>query len=168
LVVAGAGPLGSDVNTAAGYFREVCELAQPFAVEVALEFEGPVGESENLETAWAVVDGAEAENGGLVLDTFQFWGTESTEETLEAVPVEKLSLVQVSDSMELPRYELRDHHRVYPGAGAIPLDSILALVAGKGYHGYYSLELANEDYWAEDPVVVARDGMRALRRVQVA
>ena len=102
-----------------------------------------------------------------MLDTFHCYRGGSTPDMLAPIPGERIFLVQISDCMDLPRYELEDRHRLYPGAGAIPLEPLFSALGAKGFDGYYSLELMNEDYWLEDPAVVAQDGMRALRRLDI-
>jgi sugar phosphate isomerase/epimerase len=164
-----AWPQSGEVDgvAAAADFQQLCRLAQPYRVLVGLEFEGWGQEIKDVATAWALVEAAGAENGGLVLDTFHFYRGGSTMEMLEEVPGERILLVQLSDCMDLPRHELEDRHRVYPGEGAIGFESLLGALSAKGYSGYWSLELPNEDYWQEDPLLVAQDGMRALRRLGI-
>jgi sugar phosphate isomerase/epimerase len=152
---------------AARAFADLCRLAQPFSVQVALEFLGNCSGVNTVAAAWEIVELAEAPNGGLVLDTFHFYRGGSALEMLDPVPGDKILHLQDSDSVDMPRHELEDRHRVYPGEGAIPLDPLLAAVREKGYSGYYSLELHNEAYWQEDPVVVAREGLRAMRRLDI-
>lgn len=168
LVIAHAAREEMEVTAAAAQFRELCQLAAQFQVRVGLEFVGFAPPVDTLAAAWEIVEAAEAENGGLVLDTFHFYRGGSTLEMLERVPGSRLLLVQVADAADIPRRELANRHRVYPGEGAVPLEPILAALSEKGYRGYYSLELQNEDYWRENPVVVAREGLRSLRRLGVA
>jgi len=167
VVVAEPDPRATDPTRAAGDFRELCRLAEPFSVRVGLHFDGAAATINNIAAAWQVVDASEAHNGGIVLDTFHCYRGDSTPDMLAPIPGERIFLVQISDCMDLPRYELEDRHRLYPGAGAIPLDSLISALGGKGFDGYYSLEMMNEDYWLEDPALVAQDGMRALRRLDI-
>jgi len=164
-----AWPTGGPVETltAAGRFADLCRLAAPFGVAVGLEFVGSHEQVNDLASAWEIVELSEASNGGLVIDTFHFHRGGSEVAMLEPVPADKILLVQVSDCVDLPRHELEDRHRVYPGTGAIPLEALLGALREKGYAGYYSLELQNEEYWAEDPLIVAREGMRAMRRLDI-
>ena len=152
---------------AATYFADVCRVAQPFGVRVGLEFLGESPVVQDLASAWRIVEGAEMDNGGLVIDTFHFHRGGSTVGMIESIPGEKIYLVQISDAPELPLRELEDRRRLYPGTGAIPLESILAAVRAKGYTGYYSLEMQNEEYWKEDPVIVAAEGFRSMRRLDI-
>lgn len=156
-----------DPVAAAAHFSELCRTAEPFAVRVGLEFIGQSRDVGNLEIAWEIVEAAEQANGGLVIDSFHFHRGGSTVEMLEPVPAEKIFLVQVSDAPPLPLRELDDGHRIYPGSGAIALEPLLAALRGKGYSGYYSLELHNEAYWQEDPMVVATEALRSMQRLDI-
>jgi len=167
-VVVARAPQGeAEMFSLARDFRDLCRLADPFQVNVGLEFVGSFRQVNDVASAREIVELAEADNGGLVIDTFHFFRGGSTLEMLEAVPGEKVFLVQVSDCMDLPRHEMENRHRVYPGTGVFPLEPLLAVLRDKGYSGYYSLELLNEEYWQESPRVVAREGLRALRRLDL-
>ncbi len=167
LVIAWPSDEPVEMLAAEGYFADLCRAAVPFGVRVGLEFVGHSKTVATLDVAWQIVAGAEAANGGLVIDAFHFHVGGSRVEMIDELPADSILLVQVSDAPDLPRSEVDDRHRLYPGAGAIELEPLLAAVRAKGYSGYYSLELHNEDYWAEDPVVVAAEGFRSMRRLDL-
>jgi len=156
-----------ELLAAAGYFVDLCRTAEPFGIAVGLEFVGGSATIPDLATAWQLVEVAEAANGGIVLDTFHFFRGGSTIETVEAIPGERILLIQVSDAPPLPPSELEDRHRLYPGTGALALESLLAAIRAKGYSGYYCLELSNPEYWQEDPMIIASEGFRAMRRMDL-
>jgi sugar phosphate isomerase/epimerase len=167
LVNAWPSPQAVDLLAAAARFQELCRTAELLEIRVGLEFLGTREHLNDLAGAWEVIEAAGVANGGLVIDTFHFYRGGSALEMLDPIPGEKIFLVQVSDCVDLPRRELEDRHRVYPGTGAIPLEPLLGAVRGKGYSGYYSLELHNEAYWQEDPLTVAREGLRAMRNLDI-
>jgi len=71
-----------------------------------------------------------------------------------------IAIFQFNDAPAAPvREALEDRHRVYPGDGVLPLQDILRDLKRIGYTGCVSLELYNEDYWKQDPMVVARTGL---------
>jgi 4-hydroxyphenylpyruvate dioxygenase len=152
---------------AATYFGELCRAAEPFNVRVGLEFLGRSATIRDLRTAWRIVETAECANSGLVIDTFDFYRGGSTLQMIEEIPGEEILLVQVSDAPDLPPRELRDHNRLYPGTGVLEFEALLAAIRGKGYSDYFSLELRNEEYWKEDPGIVASEGFRAMRRLDM-
>ncbi len=167
LVIAWPSDEPVEALAAASYFADLCRAAEPFDVRVGLEFLGNSPTVKDLSMAWRIVEMAEMENGGVVIDSFHFHRGGSTLEMIERIPAAKILLLQVSDTPDLPLRELEDRHRLYPGTGALALDQLLATVSAKGYSGYYSLELHNEEYWEEDPVVVATEGLRSLRRLDI-
>ncbi len=167
VVVAAAPCEPVDLLSVTDRFRELCRLAAPYAVRVGLEFHAASERVRTIASAWTVVEGAGAENGGLVLDTFHCYQGESAVEMLEPVPGDRVFLVQLADCMEMPKYELENRHRVYPGTGTIAFEPLLGALSEKNYAGYYSVELYNEDYWLEDPILVAQDAMRSLRRLEL-
>ncbi|UCH34460.1 MAG: sugar phosphate isomerase/epimerase [Armatimonadota bacterium] len=166
VVACAAGGTG-ELTDAARDFAELCDLARPFGVSLALEFLGGAQQVKDVRTAWQIVDMADAPNGGLVIDTFHFYKGGSDLADLEPVTGDKVFLVHANDCPDLPLAELEDRHRVFPGAGIIPLEEIAAVLADKGYGGFFSLELFNEEYWATDPHLVAQEGLRSLRRVGI-
>jgi len=163
-VVACASGGTGDLDDAASDFAALCDLARPFGVRLALEFLGGAQQVKDVRTAWQIVDAADAPNGGLLIDTFHFHKGGSEIADLEAVTGDKVFLVHVNDSPDLPREELEDRHRIFPGSGIIPLEMIAATLVNKGYRGFFSLELFSEDYWATDPYMVAQEGIHSMKR----
>jgi len=163
-IVACAATEEGEVGDAVTDFRDLCHLARRYEIRVALEFLGGAAQIKDVAAAWQIVEGANQYNGGLLLDTFHFHLGGSSLEDLAAVSPEKIFLVHINDCMDLPVEELTDLARVMPGLGVEPLTDIVALLVEKGYRGYYSLEIFNEEYWEADPHQVAIDGLRALGR----
>jgi len=152
---------------AATYFGELCRTAAAVNVRVGLEFRASSATIRDMTTAWHIVEMAECENGGIVIDIFELYRGGSTLQMIEEIPGEKIFLAQVSDAPALPPRELDDRNRLYPGTGMLELEGFLALLGAKEYSGYFSLELHNEEYWREDPNLVAGEGFRAMRRLDM-
>ncbi len=167
LVVAWPADEPIDMLTTATYFADLCRAAETVGMKVGLEFLGNLTTVKDLASAWRIVEMAEMANGGLVLDAFHFHQGGSTVGMIEQIPGERIFLVQVCDVPDLSTWELTDQHRLYPGMGGLELEPMLAALRAKEYNGYYSLELHNEEYWAEDPVAVAAEGLRSLRRLDL-
>ena len=163
-VVACASGASGDLADAARDFAALCDLAREFDGRVALEFLGGAEQVKDVRTAWQIVDMVDAPNGGLLIDTFHFYKGGSQLADLDPIAGDRVFLVHVNDCLDIPREELEDRHRVFPGEGIIPLEPIAAALLDKGYAGFFSLELFNEDYWAADPYLVAQEGMRSMQR----
>lgn len=138
-------------------FAEACDVAGPYGVSLALEFiKGPRLAGTPL-TAQEIVRRSGRPNAGVLFDTFHFYAGYGKLEDVERLEVARLLFVHVNDVPgSVPREALTDKDRVFPGEGVFPLAAIFERLRRVGYAGYYSLELFNDDVWAEDPFVAAR------------
>lgn len=164
-VVACASEQSGDLIDAAGDFAQLCRMAAPYRMRLALEFLGPAQQVKDLKTAQRIVEMADQPNGGLLVDTYHFYRGRSNLEDLKETPGSKIFLVHLNDCLDLPINELTDLHRVFPGLGVIPLEEMVAILYDIGYRGFYSLEIFNEEYWATDPLAIAKEGVRAWQRL---
>ena len=73
------------------------------------------------------------------------------------MPVEKLFVVHLNGCEDLPKAELTDAHRLFPGEGVIPIDEILRAIRARGFDGTMSIEIFRPEYWERDPRGVARE-----------
>lgn len=64
-----------------------------------------------------------------------------------------------------PREEIKDSYRVYPGDGTAPVVDILRSLRQSGGQRVLSLEVFNSDYWAQDPLEVAKTGLAKMKAV---
>jgi len=163
-VVAPVSTDAGDLEQAASDFAALCELAQRYGARVALEFLGGAQQVREVRTAWRIVEDADAPNGGLLIDSFHFHKGGSELADLDPVRGDRVFLVHVSDCPELPRQELEDGDRIFPGTGVLELELIAAALVNKGYRGFFSLELFNQEYWAADPYLIAQEGIHSMKR----
>jgi 2-keto-myo-inositol isomerase len=160
VVVPGARPAGAtardSIDDAVDVLRELSALAGDVAL--AFEFLGkPRCAVPMLDMAIEVVERVDRANVGLVIDTFHFYAGASRLEDISRVPVDKLLVVHLNGCEDLPRDQLTDAHRLYPGEGVIPIDDILAGIRAGGYDGTFSIEIFRPAYWEQEPRAVARN-----------
>jgi 2-keto-myo-inositol isomerase len=170
VVVPSPNPKGLDWQTVksktSAALRELAGVANPYGVQLGLEFLAPVDCSvRTLAEAWEIVEAAGRENLGLVLDTYHFCVGGSGWESLEVFPVDRLLLVHINDVEDLPFEQLTDGHRLLPGEGILPLGRILSSVCERGYDGAYSLEVMRPAYHQRKPLEYAQAGLEATRAV---
>jgi 2-keto-myo-inositol isomerase len=126
-------------------------------VALAFEFLGkPRCSVPTLDMAVEIVERVDRENVGLVIDTFHFYAGGSRIEDVARVPAERLLVVHLNGCEDLPKPQLTDGHRLYPGEGAIPIDDMLAAIRAIGFDGTFSIEIFREAYWDQNPMLVAR------------
>jgi 2-keto-myo-inositol isomerase len=145
--------------------REISEKFKDHRVRFAFEFLGFGWCSvSTLEADWAIVKAVDRPNIGLVLDTFHFYAGGSSVAEILAVNPEKIFIFHINDSENLPKGQLQDSHRLFPGEGVIPLAEIVSNVRKIGYDGPVSLEMFRPSYWYRPPEEIARQGMDAIRK----
>ena len=138
---------------------EVLRVMSDVAGEIALAFEflGKPGCSvPMLDMAVEIVDAADRENVGMVIDTFHFHAGGSRLVDLANVPADKLFVLHLNGCEDRPREQLTDAHRLYPGEGAIPIEAILRALRDRGFDGTASIEIFRPEYWELDARLVAR------------
>jgi len=102
----------------------------------------------DLETALALVDGADARNGGLAIDTWHMSKLGITPDELRRIPLARLGWVELSDgffeNMDDPVDETVNHRQL-PGEGEFPLPAYIAACREIGYEGPWGVEVLSEE-----------------------
>ncbi|UFJ42680.1 sugar phosphate isomerase/epimerase [Brevibacillus humidisoli] len=146
--------------------HELAAEAEPYRMRLALEFCGyPTCSVNTFAQAYEIVREANRENVGMVLDCFHFHAMNSRLQDLQSADPGKIFVFHIDDCEDLPAGALRDHHRVWPGTGAIDLDGILAALKKIGYREMASIELFRPEYWAWDVEKTIRVGKETTERV---
>jgi sugar phosphate isomerase/epimerase len=124
-----------------------------------------------LAEAAALCDEVDADNLGILLDTWHLWDTPDLLGEIERY-ADRIVGVHVNDW----RGETRGWcDRVLPGDGVADLPAVLGALADAGWRGPYELEVFSDDgtfgsaypdsLWKEDAGVVARRGHGAFRQL---
>ncbi len=146
--------------------NELADIAEKHNVSLAFEFLGQTDCSvQTLDFCNEIVEKVDRKNVGNVLDTFHFYAGNSTFEAIEKMNPEKLFIFHINDAENLPKEELTDAHRLYPGMGILPIKEIKAKFDQIGYDKMVSIEIFRPEYWDEDPFEVARKARRATIEV---
>lgn len=166
VVVPGKMPEAGDretiISESVRVLNELGDIASAHGVALAFEFLGQTDCSvQTLDLCSEIVTQCGRENIGLVLDSFHFYAGGSTFEAIERLDPEKLFIFHVNDAEDLPREQLTDAHRVYPGEGILPLTEIKSRFDSIGYDRMVSIEIFRPEYWRQDPFEVARKAKKA-------
>lgn len=160
VVVPGCAKDGVSRSAAITDAVEVLRLMSDVVGDVGLAFEflGKPGCSvPTLDMAIEIVVQADRSNVGMVIDTYHFYAGGSAIADIAGVPIEKLFVVHLNGCEDLPKAELTDAHRLFPGEGVIPIDEILRAIRARGFDGTMSIEIFRPEYWKRDPRGVARE-----------
>lgn len=142
--------------------NELGDFAENHGVSLAFEFLGQTDCSvQTLDFCKEIVEKVNRKNIGLVIDTFHFYAGNSSFEAIENLNPEKLFIFHINDAENLPKENLTDAHRLYPGEGILPIKEIKAKFDEIGYDRMVSIEIFRPEYWEQDPFEVARKARRA-------
>ncbi len=142
--------------------KELADIASPHGVSLAFEFLGQTDCSvQTLDFCAEIVNECGREDIGLVLDSFHFYAGGSSFEALTALDPNKLFIFHINDAEDLPREQLTDAHRLFPGQGILPLRKLKSVFDEIGYDRMVSVEIFRPEYWNMDPFEVAETARRA-------
>lgn len=143
-----------DFTIAVKNLRILADIASTHNTKIAIEFV-PGEEIDCLNKAWQLIQAANKDNVGLILDTVLFCLSRSQLSDLDIIPIEKIFLVHLSDllttSAEIDTLTLVRNYRTFPGKGTLNLAPILTKLQQKQYKGYYTLEILNGEFANKDP-----------------
>jgi 2-keto-myo-inositol isomerase len=145
--------------------REISNKFRNYKVNFAFEFLGFSWCSvSTLGQAFEIVKTVNRKNIGMVLDTFHFYAGGSSLDSIQKVDGKKIYVFHINDAESLPRSDLQDAHRLYPGEGVIPLKEIVSRLKEIHYDGPVSIEMFRPEYWTQPAEEVAKKGMEAIRK----
>jgi sugar phosphate isomerase/epimerase len=129
-------------------YAELCaDAAEHHDAKIVYEFMPPDVNVQTLEAALAIVEGADAPNGGLAIDTWHMAKLGIEPDALRSVPARHLGWVELSDgrweNMPDPVDETINH-RELPGEGEFPILEYVAAVRDAGYAGPWGIEVLSE------------------------
>lgn len=168
-IIAGPADGRPDYALGARRYRELLELGDTIGVKPAMEFLGFVEQLNTIEDALEIMVAADHPHATTVLDPFHIFRGGGDMESITKLQAHQIAVSHFNDTPDSPpREEQHDHSRVMPGEGHLDLARYCELLTATGYDGWLSLELFNEQHWAEDPMEVARIGLEKMRTIAEA
>lgn len=150
------------INESVKVLNELADIAEKYNVSLAFEFLGQTDCSvQTLDLSNEIVEKVNRPNVGNVIDTFHFYAGNSTFEAIDKMKPEKLFIFHINDAENLPKENLTDAHRLYPGEGILPIREIKSHFDKIGYDRMVSIEIFRPEYWNQDPFEVARKARKA-------
>ena len=129
-------------------YGELCgDAAKHTEAKILYEFMPFDPNVDSVEKALQVVEGAGADNGGVVIDTWHMGKLGIEPDDLRRVPADLLGWVELSDgqweNMPDPVDETVNH-RALPGEGEFPIREYVSAVRDAGYDGPWGVEVLSE------------------------
>jgi sugar phosphate isomerase/epimerase len=139
----------SELSRIVDAFGELCaDAARHTDAVVAYEFMPYDAVVNTLDAALAVVEGADAPNGGLALDTWHLGKLGLAPDDLRRIPPRFLSWVELSDGpYGIPEAWLDEviNRRRLPGEGDFPIRDYVRVLRELGYAGPWGVEVLSEE-----------------------
>lgn len=137
--------------------RTLAAMAAGRGVRVAFE---PLAWSQwinRYEIALERVEAVDHPALGLALDAFHLFYQASPLDLVDRMPMDRCFLVQLCDAkpMDLSALQIARHHRLLPGEGVWPVAELVRRLEGRGYGGFYNIEVFNDAYKTEPPAAFA-------------
>ncbi len=134
-------------------YAELCaDAAEVTDAVIAYEFMPFDVNVDSLDAALAVVEGAGAKNGGLVIDTWHMAKLDIAPDDLKRIPLEYLTWVELSDGnkewME-DRIEETTRFRKLPGEGEFDIRGYIRAAREMGYDDAWGIEVLSDELRAE-------------------
>ncbi|MGW7200374.1 bifunctional sugar phosphate isomerase/epimerase/4-hydroxyphenylpyruvate dioxygenase family protein [Streptomyces chryseus] len=153
-----------DDALAAEQLRRLAERAADHGIRVAYEALAWGRHVDTYLHGWRIVRMADHPGLGVCLDSFHILSRGSDPGGIEAIPGDRIFLLQLADAPLLAMDVLQwsRHYRCFPGQGGFDLTGLLAHVVRTGYAGPLSLEIFNDGFRQADAGRTAVDAMRSL------
>ena len=150
-------------------FAVLCDRAADIGAQVTLEFM-PMTTIGDVGSAWAIVESADRDNGGLVFDTWHFFRGNPDFGSLDRVPGDRIFAVQIADATADMNGTLGEDtfHRLLPGDGALDLTSVVRALDGIGALRWVGPEVISPLTASMPPVDAARLAGDRVREVIAA
>jgi len=129
-------------------YAELCaDAAEHHDARIVYEFMPPDVNVHDLETALALVEAADAPNGGLAFDTWHLGKLDVQLDDLRQVPLRHIGWVELSDGPWESMPDLVEetiNHRELPGEGEFPIRDYVDALREAGYEGPWGVEVLSQ------------------------
>jgi len=153
-----------ELDVLAERYAALLDLGVSMDVIPQLEIWGSSRNLSKLPQAAYVAMAANHPHAAILPDIYHLYRGGSDFNSLRLLSCEAINIFHVNDyPLSIPREEMKDSDRVYPGDGDAPMKSILQALHSTGFSGVLSLELFNETYFAQPPVEVIQTGLAKMK-----
>lgn len=158
-----------DLFMAGKIYGELIDLGRQTGVMPQLEFWGASQALYHIGQAMLVCAVANDPDVRILADVFHLYRGNSGFECLKMLSGNVLQVFHMNDFPgNIPRDEQTDKDRIYPGDGAAPMKEIIRILNNMEGEKILSIELFNETYWSQDPLLVAKTGLEKMKKLVAA
>lgn len=144
-------------------YRELLNLGRQTGVRPQLEIWGASVFSHIGQAMMAIAVANDAD-ARILPDVYHLHRGDSGFESLKMLDGNVIEIFHMNDYPgDIPREQMEDKDRIYPGDGVAPLKQIVADLKEMDGTKILSLELFNREYWKQDPLHVAKTGLQKMK-----
>jgi 2-keto-myo-inositol isomerase len=144
-------------------YKELLELGRQTGVRPQLEIWG-ASVFYHIGQAMMAIAVSNDKDARILPDVYHLYRGNSGFENLKMIDGKVIEVFHMNDYPgNIPREQMEDKDRIYPGDGVAPLKQIAADLEAMGGEKILSLELFNRDYWKQDPLTVAKTGLSKMK-----
>ncbi|HET9486185.1 MAG TPA: sugar phosphate isomerase/epimerase family protein [Chryseosolibacter sp.] len=149
-------------------YKELLDLGRQTGVMPQLEIWG-ASVFFHIGQAMMAVAVANDSDARILPDVYHLFRGNSGFESLKMLDGNMIEVFHMNDYPgNMPREQMEDKDRIYPGDGIAPLKQIFADLKQMEGDKYLSLELFNREYWKLDPLQVAKTGLEKMKKAVAA
>lgn len=146
-------------------YEELIALGKQTGVAPQLEFWG-ASQFHHIGQALMAATVTNDPGARILADVYHLHRGGSGFESLKMMDGRLVEIFHMNDYPDtIPREQLQDKDRIYPGDGVAPWKQIIADLKKMEGTRILSLELFNREYWAQDPFQVAKTGLEKMKKV---
>lgn len=153
-----------DLKWGAECYRRLLQIGRDdYGITVAVEFVGFLQGVHRMGSAAAIGIDADDPDACLICDTFHLYRGGTGFKGIKHLAPSFIANFHWNDMpADVPQFEGKDEHRLYPGEGILPLTQALQDLKAIGYKRTLSLELFRREHWEMDPREVSAMGLRKM------
>jgi 2-keto-myo-inositol isomerase len=157
---------GLDLRKAAERYRAILELGDKTGVVPHLELWGFSANLNRLSDVMFVAIESGHPSAKVLLDNYHLYKGGSSLETLKLINPSSTDILHVNDyPANMPRNEITDADRTYPGDGISPIREVLHTLQSPARPLILSLEVFNKNYYSRKASEVTKTGLAKMKKV---
>lgn len=158
-----------DLFEAGRRYHDLIDIGKHLGIMPQLEFWGASPSLYHFSQVMMVAAAANHPDVHLLPDVYHLFRGGSGFQAIKMLSGHVIEIFHMNDYVDtIPREKQQDKDRVYPGEGVAPLHQILTDLYQSGGKKVLSVELFNEAYWEEDPLVVAQTAIQKIKDLTFA
>jgi sugar phosphate isomerase/epimerase len=158
-----------DLMAAAERYRKILEVGDEIGVIPQIEVWGFSVNLHRLGQSMFVVIESGHPKACLLPDFYHIYKGGSSFEGLKLLSAQAVQVFHMNDYPDIPREEIADKDRIFPGDGIAPLPRLLREMRENGVVPVLSIEIFNREYWEQyDAKTICEIGLKKMKAVTAA